>query len=112
MQDLICELLAFVLKSRSLSAIGWNLLDVVVVFISIVSLGPNALLNMTVIRMLRTLRVVRLFGRVESLKKVWIFIPFLALYLVLPRTRSPSGTVEVFASAEILEFHEGAQLPF
>ena len=89
MQDLICELLAFVLKSRSLSAIGWNLLDVVVVFISIVSLGPNALLNMTVIRMLRTLRVVRLFGRIESLKKVWIFIPFPALYCSLTEDPVP-----------------------
>jgi hypothetical protein len=50
---------------------GWNLLDLVVVLVSTASLGPNSLLNnMTVIRMLRALRVVRLFGRVESLKKV------------------------------------------
>ena len=58
---------------------GWNLLDAIVVLVSAASLGPNSLLNMTVIRMLRALRVVRLFGRVESLKKVRLERLFICL---------------------------------
>jgi hypothetical protein len=48
---------------------GWNILDSAVVLTSVASLGPT-FLNLTGIRVLRALRVIRLFGRIESLKKV------------------------------------------
>jgi hypothetical protein len=48
---------------------GWNLLDVFVVVASLLSLG-NSFLNLNVIRMLRAVRAIRIFGRVDALKKV------------------------------------------
>ena len=55
--------------SSLLSRAGWNLLDVIVVAASLLSLGTS-FLNLNVVRMLRAVRVLRLFGRVKSLKKV------------------------------------------
>ncbi len=77
---------------------GWNVLDAIVVIVSVVSLGPNSLLNMTVIRMLRALRVLRLFGRVESLKKARIHAhvdPISEAYLVI--------VLQIFALLHILQ---------
>ena len=48
---------------------GWNQLDVVVVTASLVALGPvNMPVN--VIRVMRAFRVIRLFGRMKSLKDI------------------------------------------
>ena len=46
---------------------GWNLLDLVVVTLSLAALGPIDL-PMTVLRMMRVFRVVRLFGRMRELR--------------------------------------------
>jgi hypothetical protein len=47
----------------------WNLIDVIVVLLSLASLSQSYL-NVNVVRMLRAVRVVRLFGKVEALKRV------------------------------------------
>ncbi len=47
----------------------WNLVDVVIVLLSFASLSQSYL-NVNVVRMLRAVRVVRLFGKVEALKRV------------------------------------------
>ena len=52
-----------------MESVGWNILDIVVVTSSVVSLGAS-FLNLNIIRMLRAMRVIRLFGRVDALKKV------------------------------------------
>ena len=48
---------------------GWNLVDVIVVLLSLASLSQGYL-NVIVVRMLRAVRIVRLFGKVEALKRV------------------------------------------
>ncbi len=48
---------------------GWNLVDVIVVLLSLASLSQGYL-NVNVVRMLRAIRIVRLFGKVEALKRV------------------------------------------
>ena len=48
---------------------GWNFVDVIVVLLSLASLSQSYL-NVNVVRMLRAIRVVRLFGKVEALKRV------------------------------------------
>ncbi len=48
-------------------------MDVVVVASSLASLGAS-FLNLNVIRMLRVMRVIRLFGRVKALKKVLLIL--------------------------------------
>lgn len=48
---------------------GWNQLDVVVVTLSLVALGPVTM-PANVLRVVRALRVVRLFGRMKSLKNI------------------------------------------
>ena len=48
---------------------GWNLVDVVVLLLSLASLSQSYL-NVNVVRMLRAVRIVRLFGKVEALKRV------------------------------------------
>ena len=47
----------------------WNLIDVAVVLLSLASINQSYL-NVNVVRMLRAVRVVRLFGRIEALKRV------------------------------------------
>ena len=47
----------------------WNLIDVAVVLLSLASLSQSYL-NVNIVRMLRAVRVVRLFGKVEALKRV------------------------------------------
>jgi hypothetical protein len=48
---------------------GWNLLDLFVVVSSLLSLG-SSFLNLNVVRTLRAVRVIRIFGRIDALKKV------------------------------------------
>ncbi len=49
----------------------WNLLDLLVVALSLAALGPIDL-PMSVLRMLRVFRVIRLFGRMKGLRKMII----------------------------------------
>ncbi len=56
-----------------LNSAGWNILDIVVVASSLVSLGAS-FLNLNIIRMLRAMRVIRIFGRVNALKKVLLIL--------------------------------------
>ena len=48
---------------------GWSLLDAAVVLLSLVALGPVSI-PVTVVRLLRVFRVVRLFGRLRALRKM------------------------------------------
>jgi hypothetical protein len=48
---------------------GWNQLDFIVVTLSLVSLGPVSM-PINVIRVMRAFRVIRLFGRLKSLKNI------------------------------------------
>jgi hypothetical protein len=48
---------------------GWNQLDVIVVTLSLVALGPVSM-PANVIRVMRAFRVIRLFGRMKSLKDI------------------------------------------
>jgi hypothetical protein len=48
---------------------GWNQLDVVVVSLSLAALGPVTM-PANAIRVVRALRVVRLFGRMKSLRNI------------------------------------------
>jgi hypothetical protein len=48
---------------------GWNQLDVVVVSLSLMALGPVTM-PANVMRVVRALRVVRLFGRMQSLRNI------------------------------------------
>ncbi len=66
---------------------GWNLLDMVVVALSLAALGPIDL-PMTVLRMMRVFRVIRLFGRMRELKKMIIacmssLIPMMNAFLIM-----------------------------
>jgi hypothetical protein len=48
---------------------GWNVLDLIVVALSLIALGPIPI-PISVVRMIRVFRVVRLFGRFESLTHI------------------------------------------
>ncbi len=48
---------------------SWNILDLIVVVLSLASLGPIDL-PMNILRMMRVFRVIRLFGRIKALKKM------------------------------------------
>ncbi len=48
---------------------GWNQLDFIVVSLSLVALGPVSM-PINVIRVMRAFRVIRLFGRLKSLKNI------------------------------------------
>ncbi len=50
---------------------GWNLLDLVIVLMSIIDLGGPALnIPAWLVRLMRAVRIVRLFGRVPALTKM------------------------------------------
>ena len=66
---------------------GWNLLDVIVVFMSLVDFGPFDVPDWLV-RLIRALRVVRLFGRVTELTKMFTAIaaslfPMMNAFIIL-----------------------------
>ena len=48
---------------------GWNVLDLVVVSLSLVALGPVPI-PISIVRMIRVFRVIRLFGRFETLNHI------------------------------------------
>ncbi len=48
---------------------GWSMVDLVVVTLSLVALGPIDM-PVTALRMMRAFRVIRLFGRLKALKKM------------------------------------------
>jgi hypothetical protein len=48
---------------------GWNNLDICIVFMSLIDLGPMDIPNWFV-QLMRALRVIRLFGRIHALKKM------------------------------------------
>ena len=48
---------------------GWNVLDLVVVILSLVALGPIPI-PVSIIRMIRVFRVMRVFGRFETLNHI------------------------------------------
>jgi hypothetical protein len=47
----------------------WNILDALVVFFSLVALGPIQL-PITALRLMRAFRIVRLFGKLRELKRM------------------------------------------
>ncbi len=57
------------LSALTLHVPGWNIFDFVVVSLSLIALGPWNI-SPTVIRTMRALRVVRIFRRVKSLRKI------------------------------------------
>ena len=66
---------------------GWNWLDVIVVFMSLVDFGPFDVPDWLV-RLMRALRVVRLFGRVPELTKMFSAItaslfPMMNAFIIL-----------------------------
>jgi hypothetical protein len=67
--------------NRLTNSAGWNILDIVVVASSLVSLGTS-FLNLNIIRMLRAMRVIRIFGRVNALKKVLLILQNPSFYHV------------------------------
>jgi hypothetical protein len=48
---------------------GWNVLDLVVVSLSLVALGPVPI-PISIVRMIRVFRVIRVFGRFETLNHI------------------------------------------
>jgi hypothetical protein len=54
---------------RDFFASGWNILDLIVVCLSLIALGPMPI-PVSIIRMSRVFRVIRLFGRFESLSHI------------------------------------------
>jgi hypothetical protein len=66
---------------------SWNLLDFVVVALSLAALGPIDL-PMSVLRMMRVFRVIRLFGRMKELRKMIIacmssLVPMANAFLIM-----------------------------
>ncbi len=53
---------------------GWNILDTAVVVSSLLALNET-FINLNVARMLRAMRIIRLFGRINSLRKVGCHVP-------------------------------------
>ncbi len=65
----------------------WNILDALVVFLSLVALGPIEL-PITALRLMRAFRVVRLFGKLRELKRMLTalssaVIPMLNAFLMM-----------------------------
>ena len=54
---------------REFFSIGWNVLDLVVVILSLVALGPIPI-PISIVRMIRVFRVIRVFGRFETLNHI------------------------------------------
>jgi hypothetical protein len=66
---------------------GWNIVDLIVVVLSLAALGPIDL-PITVLRMMRAFRVIRLFGRIKALKKmiaacVASVVPMMNAFLIM-----------------------------
>ena len=66
---------------------GWNLLDVVVVAFSLIGLAPVEL-PVSLILSLRAVRVVRLFGKIKSLRKMMTALthsipPMMNAYIII-----------------------------
>lgn len=49
---------------------GWNILDIIVIVISIIALSVSHLAGFSVLRLTRAFRILRLFGRLKALKKI------------------------------------------
>ncbi len=78
---------------RPFLASGWNLLDALVVALSLAALGPIDL-PMSVLRMMRVFRVIRLFGRMRELRKMIIacmssLMPMMNAFLIIAPTAGP-----------------------
>ena len=54
---------------REFFSVGWNVLDLVVVILSLVALGPIPI-PISIVRMIRVFRVIRVFGRFETLNHI------------------------------------------
>jgi hypothetical protein len=66
---------------------GWNMLDLVIVAISLIGLAPVDL-PVSLILSLRAIRVVRLFGKVKSLRKMMTALsmsipPMMNAYIII-----------------------------
>ena len=66
---------------------GWNVFDTIVVTLSLVALGPVSM-PINVLRSIRALRVVRLFGRLGALRDIVssltaAIVPVLNAFLIL-----------------------------
>jgi hypothetical protein len=65
----------------------WSMLDAYVVLMSLVALGPVDI-PITILRLMRAFRVIRLFGRLKALKKMVTaltssIIPMMNAFLIL-----------------------------
>ena len=86
----------------------WSLLDAIVVLMSLAALIPPVDFPITVLRLMRAFRVIRLFGRLKALKKMISaltasIIPMLNAFLILFIIASICGSraASLFAWASI-----------
>jgi hypothetical protein len=87
----------------------WNLLDAFVVLMSLAALIPPVDIPITVLRLMRAFRVIRLFGRLKALKKMISaltasVVPMLNAFLILFIIASICGSLAA-RSARGLESH-------
>ena len=79
---------------------GWNLFDSVVVALSLVALGPIDM-PVNVLRSLRAFRVIRLFGRMGTLRDIVVsmtaaILPVLNAFLVMLIVASICNVVRAY----------------